>query len=106
MLAGEDLLLFRANFPKIGLIESRTSALIHLVSLLLEYAVAQGLDANALLEAAGLDADLIANREARVPFEQYQALWLGTAGKSSDPDFKLHFGEAARHFPPGHLLGR
>jgi AraC-like DNA-binding protein len=85
--------------------ESLASVSTDLVRLLLEYAATQGLRAGVLLAGAGLDRSTLEDREARVPFARYQALWLAAAEQSADPDFGLHFGEAARHFPAGHLLG-
>jgi AraC-like DNA-binding protein len=83
---------------------SRASASVDLLRLLLSYTKGQGLDRRQILSAASFDAELLKDREARIPFKQYQAVWISAAELSRDEDFGLHFGEAARHFPAGHLL--
>ncbi len=85
--------------------ETGASASVDLVNLLLEYTTARGMSTDALIKAAGIDRALLAEREARIQFEQYQKLWHTAVEQSRDPDFGLHFGEAARDFPAGHLLG-
>ncbi|HYE85280.1 MAG TPA: AraC family transcriptional regulator ligand-binding domain-containing protein [Vicinamibacterales bacterium] len=61
---------------------------------LVEFAVARGAERSALLAASGLDADAIAQEDARVPFARYAALYGAAELLCGDPAFALHFGEA------------
>ena len=85
--------------------KSKASASIDLLRLLMGYATTQGLSSENLLAEAGLDGELLKDREVRIPFEQYHSLWLSAVKISGDLEFGLHFGEAAKHFPQGHILG-
>ena len=60
---------------------------------LLELAVAQGANRGLLLERAGLDPDMLADQDARVPFEKYKALMRAGKALSGDPALALHYGE-------------
>jgi len=52
-----------------------------------------GLDAVAMLEAAGLPQSVLARRDGRVPLAQARAAWEVAARASGDPCFGLHAGE-------------
>ena len=59
---------------------------------LVEHAAEQGVAAGALLGAAGIAADGIADQDARLPLSRYRALLRAAAAATGDPAFALHFG--------------
>ncbi len=85
-------------------IESSTSTSVALVRLLLDPAEGLGLPVEEILRSQGLRADRLEDRDARLPDEQYEALFHAVAARSGDPDFGLRLGAAARRFPRGHIL--
>src|SRR5579884_2239409 len=60
---------------------------------LLELAVKQGANRGRLLERAGLDPELLADQDARVPFARYKALMREGKALSGDAALALHYGE-------------
>jgi AraC-like DNA-binding protein len=63
-------------------------------SALLELAVAKGAGRRDLLERAGIEAEALQDREARIPFARWVALMRAGQEASGDPALALHFGEA------------
>jgi AraC-like DNA-binding protein len=61
---------------------------------LFDFAVAQGAPREALLAASGIDADDLADQEARIPFIKYVMLMRAAKAMTGDPALALHFGEA------------
>lgn len=61
---------------------------------LADLAVAKGADRQALLDQAGIDAGLLEDREARLPFDSYVRLMRAAKAATGDPALALHFGEA------------
>lgn len=61
---------------------------------LLDLAVAKGAPRAALLSAAGLTAEGLADQDARLPFAAYTALMRVGKRLSGDPALALHYGEA------------
>lgn len=61
---------------------------------LMELAVKKGAPRAALLAAAGLTAEALADQDARVPFAAYVALMRAGKALSGDPALALHYGEA------------
>jgi AraC-like DNA-binding protein len=55
-----------------------------------------GLEWKSLLESCGIDPDLVADPEARVPAEVFDRFWLRAAELTADPCFGLHVGEGVR----------
>ena len=88
----------------IGDMKSGASASSDLLRLLLSYLSSRGLEPRELIQAAGIDAASLADRELRIPFAQFGLILRQAAEACADPDLGLHFGEMARRFPPGHLL--
>jgi AraC-like DNA-binding protein len=84
--------------------KSTASASGDLLGLLLSYLSSRGLEPREVIQAAGIDAASLTNRELRIPFEQVESLLRQAADACADPDLGLHFGELARRFPSGHLL--
>ena len=58
-----------------------------------------GVDTDAVLEAAGIDAAVVADPEGRVSLDQMRAFWAEAVSQSGDPAIGLH---AAQHIPHGH----
>jgi len=59
---------------------------------LLDLAVANGAEAADLLEQAGMDPALMEQPDARLPFEQFQALMAAAKAACNDPALALRFG--------------
>jgi AraC-like DNA-binding protein len=60
---------------------------------LVDFATAQGADAGALLAAARLPPDALADDDSRIPFALYVALYEAAETLLSDPAFALRLGE-------------
>jgi AraC-like DNA-binding protein len=63
---------------------------------LLGYAVLRGADRDALLRDAGIDANALADRDARLPYRQYVALMSAAKIATGDPALPLKFGQAVQ----------
>lgn len=61
---------------------------------LLELAVAKGADRDRLLLAAGVSAEMLSDRDNRVPLANYVLLMHAGKELSGDPALALHYGEA------------
>lgn len=63
---------------------------------LLEFAVSKGAERGALLDRAGLSADILEDPDSRVPQSAYVALLDGAVALLDEPALGLQFGEAVR----------
>lgn len=63
--------------------------------LLFEVAVSRGADPSALAARSGVDPELFADQDARLPLSSYSALMRAGKELSGDAALGLHFGEAA-----------
>jgi AraC-like DNA-binding protein len=79
------------------------SASTDLVRVLVKYAERLGIDLDGLWQAAGLDPELDPDK-ARIPIEQFNALWQEITARANDPDIGLHFAEASAGLPGSNLL--
>ncbi len=61
---------------------------------LVELAVSKGADRQALLGAAGIDAEALANPDGRMALHRYAALMREAVVLSRDPALALHYGES------------
>jgi hypothetical protein len=61
---------------------------------LANYVVSQGVSAEALGHASGLDLFMLDDPEARIPFERFKALLCAGQTLSGDPALALHFAES------------
>lgn len=75
-----------------------------LVRLLLKYAAENSPRPLAALERLGASHEALTNPGARIPAEQFNALWHAVVLESHDPNFGLHFGTALRAPPDGSIL--
>lgn len=73
--------------------ESQATVSVLLVRPILADAVKAGVAADALCAAAGLDATLLDDPDARIPFATHVAFWREAAARSGDAYFGLHSGE-------------
>lgn len=85
--------------PRPGISTSTDMACI-----LLKYAAKLELDPNAILQSVGVAASAIEGSGGRITMQQSNALWEAVARQADDPDFGLHFGEAAADLVSGHVL--
>lgn len=63
-----------------------------LVRGLLDYAAARGADRAALAAEAGIDAGVLDDPDARLPFSSYESMMRAAAARCHDPAFALHYG--------------
>jgi AraC-like DNA-binding protein len=84
--------------------EHKASASGYLANILLQYAVGTGIDLTGLWETVGLDANVLENPTARIPVEQFNALWTLVVHRSGDLHFGLHLAEAADRLTTGSVL--
>jgi AraC-like DNA-binding protein len=61
---------------------------------LLAFAVSKAASREALLARSGIDADALADQDARLPFSRYVALMRAAKALTGDPALALHYGEA------------
>jgi len=80
------------------------TASIDLTRILLKYASKASLDIRKVCDAARLDPSVLKNTGARIPIEQFNAIWEEIVARTHDRNFGLHFGEATHHFLTGHVL--
>lgn len=66
------------------------------VQSLLDFAVSQGGERDALLAQAGIDMRELADRDGRIPFRCYERLMRAAKVATNDPALALHFGEAVQ----------
>jgi AraC-like DNA-binding protein len=71
---------------------------------LLRYAEARGVDTAGILDGVGHDAGALANADARVDHDANEAVWNEVVRRAADPDFGVHFAEAA-DLDTFHLVG-
>jgi AraC-like DNA-binding protein len=57
-----------------------------------------------LLDAAGIDPELVQRTQQRIAAESFQALWTAMEQVADDPFFGLHLGEARGGLPLGHVV--
>lgn len=80
------------------------TASVDLVRVLLRFASGIGLDLGGFWEATGLDPQTLENGEARIPIEQFNAVWSQVALRAGDPNLGLHLGEVSSRLPSGGIL--
>lgn len=80
------------------------TASIDLTRILLKYASKAMLDIREIFDAVRLDPSVLKNAGARIPIEQFNAIWEEIVARTHDRNFGLHFGEATHHFLTGHVL--
>jgi AraC-like DNA-binding protein len=71
---------------------------------LLRYATTVGLDSEAILRGVDLGRSVVEDAEARIPVEQFNAIWQEIARRAQDQNLGLHVGEAAPYLLRGHVL--
>ncbi len=74
----------------------------HMLHILYRYASSIGIPLESAIKEAGLN--LNADTQARIPVDQYNALWNAIAARAADPNFGLHLGETAHRFLGGDVL--
>ena len=84
--------------------EHKASASGYLADLLLQYAASTNINLAGLWETVGLEASVLENPTARIPVEQFNALWNQVALRSGDPHFGLHLAETADKLTTGGVL--
>ncbi len=80
------------------------TASVDLTRILLKYASTDALDIREICDEIRLDPLVLENAGARIPIEQFNAIWEEIVSRTRDRNFGLHFGEAAHHFLTGHVL--
>lgn len=88
---------------QVGIMTGRTVASGYARSLV-ELAVGRGADAQALLDAAGIDRVTIDAPDERLPFDSFRRLMSAAKSASGDPALALHFG-AAKPFSELSIVG-
>ncbi len=89
---------------RMGKTRTEVTASSDLVGILLRYASRIGIDTEGVCEKVGLDSSVADEPGARIPAQEFNALWEAIVRRSGDLDFALHFGEAAHEFFGGHIL--
>ena len=64
---------------------------------------ADRIDPDRIYKKAGFDASILKTPGARIPLDQFKAIWDKLEEEFPDPDLGLHVGETVLHFP-GHIL--
>ncbi len=82
----------------------RATASSYLANLLLQYAARVGIEPRAVCAATNLAAETLTDPAARLPLKAFNALWNEVAQRTGDPDFGLHFAQAADRLAAGNLL--
>ncbi|MGI9624127.1 MAG: AraC family transcriptional regulator, partial [Acidimicrobiales bacterium] len=68
------------------------------VQMVVDACAALGVDTTAVLAAADIDPEVVADPEGRVSLDQMRAFWFEAVARSGDPAIGLH---AAQHVPHG-----
>src|SRR4051812_669000 len=82
----------RGDAPRAGRRGPTRTLLARVVARMVDRAVAEGMDRNALLEATGLAGVDLTDGDARVPISTQVALWQIVAKGISDPGFGVRMG--------------
>ena len=72
--------------------------------ILLKYVSSRGIDLSKTYPQIELDRDALNDPQGRMPIDKFNVLWEEAARQSNDPDFGLHFGEAAPNFSSGQIV--
>jgi len=84
--------------------QSTYSVSLDVPRILLKYASSRGIDLSQTYPQIGLDRDARNDPKGRMPIDKFNVLWEEAARQSADPDFGLHFGEAAPNFSSGQIV--
>jgi AraC-like DNA-binding protein len=79
------------------------SASVEYLNLAMNYALQLGLDPDQIYRKAGFDASILKTPGARIPVDQFSAVWDAFEEVNPDADLGLHLGETTFNFP-GHIL--
>jgi AraC-like DNA-binding protein len=82
----------------------RSTTSVNMIRMLLQFASSQGMNANQICSAAGLDPAVLDKAELRISGALFDAVWKAVADRSDDADFGLHFAESVKHLSRSHLL--
>jgi hypothetical protein len=80
------------------------TASVDLTRMLLKYASKASLEIRDICDAVKLDLSVLDSAGARIPIEQFNAIWEEIVSRTADNNFGLHLGEAAYHLLTGHVL--
>ena len=77
---------------------------VYLLKALIAFSRDRGADTETILQAINFDAQLLKNKQTRVPLQVLNRLWNEIADALHDPFLGLHFGEAFSKQGEGHFL--
>ena len=85
--------------------KQKASVSINVIRILLKYLTKCGIDCDAPCKAAGIDALILKDHEARISTKQFDIIWKEAVKKADDINFGLHFGrEIANSYFGGNIL--
>jgi len=79
------------------------TASVEYLSLAMNYVLQLGLNPDRIYQKAGFDASILKKPGARIPLDQFKAVWDALEEDCLDPDLGLHAGETVSNFP-GHIV--